>query len=812
VEFAYNPLKQLTEMRDWLGTTTIELDPLGRTTKTTDHDGNQVGYSYNSLGQKEKLTYPDGSEVAYEYNASGRLEAVIAGISYASAITSQADATTPTSATSNITRYAYDSSGRISQRILPDKTTTDYHFNQMGALSSLTHYNSETVLDQFHYSYDPVGNITQIEKQRTGIEADNGVFEYVYDPLNRLTQATQATSQKSYSYDNLGNRIASQLGDIETSYTFNARNQLVKTIEGISAYSGAGGNESPTETHYHYDKRGNLTQIMEGGQLKTSYTYDATNMMTAAHNPTKGSAEYAYDGFKNRVKKLESLHNPQQSNHDATPPDPAREIRYVLDMTRPYDNLLMTQGQGQGQNQQGQSLQTQRFIWGNSLLSASMATSYGNHDATHNPITSMPSEVYYLHDNLGSPIRLLSSDAQNTNAMVYDEFGVQEVFSVQALHENQLQTQRQEHGQSCPTASPASPTSPTSPHSMIENPFGFTGYQLDDITGMHYAQARYYSSTTGRFVAEDPIRDQFNWYGYCGANPVSAVDPTGLFATTVVGFAGELLFPSDGDGGSGGGGGGGGQITTREEETEIKRPGGVATPKVPPLLPPPGPHLPPPPQRLGPRAGTSGNYFIFHCSDFPNQATWKENQFFGGDANVQVTLINNVDEFISEWNRMAASDDIVNGIYIFTHGGPHAIWFGCDNALSVDGYNRDRNRSDLHVASEVLNTLTIDGDVRLMSCNTGHLDMYRNGTAGTNFAAILSSLVEGGSVWGFDGAMSFGGNFGAANITGNFEPRLSTTWSQGTFRTFRDRYGDESRNPLGWLQFTNGRMNRQCDN
>jgi len=62
----------------------------------------------------------------------------------------------------------------------------------------------------------------------------------------------------------------------------------------------------------------------------------------------------------------------------------------------------------------------------------------------------------------------------------------------------------------------------------FNNPFGFTGYQTDKISELYYAQARYYSPANGRFFAEDPIKDRLNWYGYCNANPVAFIDPTGL--------------------------------------------------------------------------------------------------------------------------------------------------------------------------------------------------------------------------------------------------------------------------------------------
>ena len=107
-------------------------------------------------------------------------------------------------------------------------------------------------------------------------------------------------------------------------------------------------------------------------------------------------------------------------------------------------------------------------------------------------VDSQNNNLHYLQDHLNSPIRLLSTDSETP--LAYDEFGV--------------------------------PTTDSMPNT---NPFGFTGYQLDEITNMHYAQARYYNSTTGRFTAEDPIKDKLNWYGYCNANPNTSIDPTGLF-------------------------------------------------------------------------------------------------------------------------------------------------------------------------------------------------------------------------------------------------------------------------------------------
>jgi RHS repeat-associated protein len=208
---------------------------------------------------------------------------------------------------------------------------------------------------------------------------------------------------------------------------------------------------------------------LENGTLKASYIFDSTNRMVEAVTG-KGTANYTYNGFLKRIKSLENI-----QNAGASIPEPIKELRYILDMTRPYNDLLATDG-----------TENQRFIWGNELLAAEGENS-----------------LSYLNDHLGSPIRLLGNEQEETFA--YDEFGVPSVGAGTKLH----------------------------------NPFGFTGYQKDNISGLYFAQARYYSPYNARFVSEDPIKAQSNWYGYCGNSPLNYLDPMGLDAIVInkpVGF------------------------------------------------------------------------------------------------------------------------------------------------------------------------------------------------------------------------------------------------------------------------------------
>jgi RHS repeat-associated protein len=72
--------------------------------------------------------------------------------------------------------------------------------------------------------------------------------------------------------------------------------------------------------------------------------------------------------------------------------------------------------------------------------------------------------------------------------------------------------------------------------------FSYTGRELDSETGQYYYRARYYDSSVGRFISEDPIgfeAGDSNVYRYVGNNPLFYVDPSG--------FCGVASFENDND-------------------------------------------------------------------------------------------------------------------------------------------------------------------------------------------------------------------------------------------------------------------------
>ena len=102
---------------------------------------------------------------------------------------------------------------------------------------------------------------------------------------------------------------------------------------------------------------------------------------------------------------------------------------------------------------------------------------------------------YYQADGIGSVTSLSSGAAAIENTYSYDSFG---------------------------NSSGSTGT--------LTNPFQYTGRELDAETNIYLYRLRYYDSSTGRFLNEDPIAFQggVNFYVYVKNSPTRFIDPTGL--------------------------------------------------------------------------------------------------------------------------------------------------------------------------------------------------------------------------------------------------------------------------------------------
>ena len=163
---------------------------------------------------------------------------------------------------------------------------------------------------------------------------------------------------------------------------------------------------------------------------------------------------------------------------------PQKRIEYITDMTRQYHNLL----QMTTWDYQNAEPVYQKFIWDRNVVG----------------LEKDRSKNFYLLDDLGSPMELLEEDGRIAESYAYDEFGAS-IYRTKDIFKNSLQ------------------------------PFGFTGYQMDETDGLYFAQTRRYDAGTGRFVSEDFMKGilevpfTLNNYTYCWNNPLGLVDLNGMW-------------------------------------------------------------------------------------------------------------------------------------------------------------------------------------------------------------------------------------------------------------------------------------------
>ncbi|HEY8949303.1 MAG TPA: FG-GAP-like repeat-containing protein [Rhizomicrobium sp.] len=233
-----------------------------------------------------------------------------------------------TDANGLITRWAYDTFGRISVQVRPDGNRTAWTYT----LLSNSHYpNIAFYSDAVPYAADGTtqngagvrGYYDSLS--RTVISATQGfggnwIFAYTqYDALGRVGQqsrpyfytsgATQPQSNAKftvYTHDILARVTKATYPDTSfTTYTYDALTTSQtnsKSQTTVAVANAQGLTESVTDangktTSYAYDAFGDLTAVTDPLGNKVTNTYDIRGRKTASHDPDMGSWSYGYDAF-----------------------------------------------------------------------------------------------------------------------------------------------------------------------------------------------------------------------------------------------------------------------------------------------------------------------------------------------------------------------------------------------------------------------------------------------------------------------------------------------------------------------------------
>jgi RHS repeat-associated protein len=287
--YTYENMDRLATRRDpLLRTESYQYDLAGYMTQFTDRKSQVTTYTYDALNRRTGVTYADGSTTAYTYDGGNRLTQV--NDSIAGTITRTYDGldrltseTTPQGPVS----YTYDAAGRRTTMTVSGQPTVNYSYDNANRLTQITQGSAATT-----YNYDAAG-------RRTSLTLPNGVLvEYAYDSASRLTSitykqnGTTVLGNLTYEYDKNGNGT-------KTGGSF-ARTGIPSAISS-TAYDAANEQTTFADKTLTYDNNGNVQTITDGSGT-TTYTWNARNQLVGISGPGI-SASFVYDGLGRRESK-----------------------------------------------------------------------------------------------------------------------------------------------------------------------------------------------------------------------------------------------------------------------------------------------------------------------------------------------------------------------------------------------------------------------------------------------------------------------------------------------------------------------------
>lgn len=557
--FTYNAQGRLASIKDGLGhTVSFAYDATGNLIRTTDALGNTAQARYDTANRLIEAITPKGRSTYLSYDALDRLltrtdalggktqlayDANDNPLSVVDANTHAIETavydlrnrlTARTDAAGKQTTYQYDANNNLTQLTDRKGQVTRIQYDAVNRLSQITDADSRVT----QYSYDLAGNLAHIA------DSQSGDILLAYDNLNRLTQIVTNQGSVGYQYDALGRRTQRTLnGGDPTDYAYDRANRI-KAIN----YRGK-------SVAYTYDAAGRLTQKTLPNGVSAHYAYDAPNRLTGISYVKPDatvltSLIYTYDENGNRLSQ--SVNAKTETLFTATY-DAANRMLTYNGYPLTYDangNLIQHQT----------AVGPVSYTWDarNRLtaISGPSGTASFKYDALGRRIekTVNGQTTQYLYDGSQAIAELQGSaigatyltglqidevlaryNATGDRTLITDVLGS---VLAQADASGTLQTQ---YGYS-----PYGETQATG--TADANPVQYTGRE-NDQTGLYFYRARYYDPQLKRFISEDPIglAGGVNQYAYVGGNPVSKVDPLGLW-TVNIGISGSYVFPWGGAG------------------------------------------------------------------------------------------------------------------------------------------------------------------------------------------------------------------------------------------------------------------------
>ncbi len=553
--FVYDDLNRMTKSIDatnsdpapacgLAGVTCFAYDAAGNLASLTDAGGNVTDFAYDERERVTERTDPllNAETLSYDGNGNTRFS---------------------TDRKGQTIEFQYDLADRLVRKIIqpgqPEELVRDLGYDLMDNVTSVV--DPDSILA---FTYDlldrpettstagsplqPAVTLTagyDANNNRVSLDDPTGQSAFTYDALNRLTDIAAPGAQAfAISYDALSRRVGVSLPNgIDTSLTFDTASRLTD----ISHVQGAV--TTVSDFAYGHDAVNNRTSLAQTRpvpvQTALAYGYDDLDRLTQATRPEVAAPDetFGYDSAGNRLNRDGQVVDSVFDAADRLIED--ADFTYAYDLNGNLasktakaggaataytwdaeDRLVRIDLPGGGfaeyrydgldrRIQKDANGAVTRYVYdGLAILLEydglnTLLARYTHGPTIDDPLmlerdldssgTFEPGERFFYHgDGLGSVTELSDSTGAVARTIVYDSYG---------------QIAQDTGG--------------------IEQPFTYTGRELDAESGLYFYRARYYDPAAGRFLSQDPIGirgGDVNAYRYALGNPVNFRDPLGLEA------------------------------------------------------------------------------------------------------------------------------------------------------------------------------------------------------------------------------------------------------------------------------------------